>query len=108
MSATAWDLAANVVEEILAANGHRDHVTVQLHDLTVKGNDPVYLGFGEAAVVGTGLELGGIGDSVRVTGPKARLAVSAVTASIAASGGIETMEDIEYRHTRDYPRWAQA
>lgn len=108
MSAGAWNLVANTVLEILAADEHRDHVTVQLHDLTVKGNDPVYLGFGEAAVSGTGLELGGIGDSVRVTGAKARLAVSAVTASVAANGGIETMEDIEYRHTRDYPRWVQA
>ena len=108
MPATAWDLAANVVEEILPADIHRDHVVVQLHDLTAKGTSGVYLGFGEDAVVGTGLLLEGVGDSVRVLGCKARLAVSAVTASVAANGGIETMEDIEYRHTRDYPRWVQA
>ena len=66
----------------------------------------MYLGFGEDAVEGVGARLGGIGDSIRVTGAKARLAMSAVSAE-ASSGGIETYVSLEYRHTRNYPDWAQ-
>ncbi len=106
MPATAWDVEANTVKELLAADVNRDHYTIQLQVQAVKGESPVYLAFGEAAVIGAGLVLDGLGAATRVLDAKARLALSAVSA-VVNSGGIETMEDIEYRHTKDYPRWAQ-
>jgi len=107
MAATAWSIGALEVDaskQILAADEHRDHVTVQLHAQTNSGQDIVYLGFGEDAVSGEGLFLGQKGCSVRVLGPKARLAINAICDAVV-SGGTETMEDIEYRHVRDHPSW---
>ncbi len=106
MSAFAWDVETDVVKEILAADKYREEYTIQLQVQFWNGTNPVYLAFGEDAVAGGGARLGGIGDSVRVTGAKAREAVSAVSAE-ASSGGIETYVSLEYRHTRNFPDWGQ-
>lgn len=93
MSASAKTLTGGSSEVIIAANEHRDHLTVQLHNQYT-----VYLAFGEAAADVTGIKLQFPGDSVRVTGPKARLAVYGWgQAQEAAVLGIETMQDVEYR-----------
>ena len=105
MPATAWNVvAAAVSKEILTADYYRNYVTVQLHEQSIPGTNPVYLGFGEDAVDGEGVCLGGLGHSARIRGAKARLAVNAISGGNAA-GGLETMEDIEYRHTISYPAW---
>jgi len=107
MSAHAWSIGAGEVDvskEIIAADEYRDELTVQLVFQTLTGADIVYLGFGEDAVTGEGIALGGQGDSVRVLGAKAKLAVNAICDAIV-SGGIETYTSLEYRHTRDYPAW---
>jgi len=78
-------------ELIIAADEHRDHLTVQLH-----GTETVYLAFGEDAADATGIMLMYPGCSVRVLGAKARLAVNG-WASGAVNVGTETTEDIEYR-----------
>jgi hypothetical protein len=106
MTAFAWDVEADVVKEILAADEYRDEYTIQLQVQWWNGTNPVYLRFGEDAVGGESVRLGGIGDAVRVLGAKARLAVSAVSAK-ASSGGIETHTSLEYRHTRNFPDWGQ-
>ena len=106
MAASAWDVVSDTVKEILAADMYRDEYTIQLQVQFWNGTNPVYLAFGEDAAIGVGARLGGIGDSVRVTGAKARLAVSAVSAE-ASSGGIETHTSLEYRHTRNFPDWGQ-
>jgi len=82
---------AGASEEIVAADDHRDFLTLQLQDF-----NSVYLGFGEAAVDGAGIMLMVPGCSVRVMGAKAKLAVYGY-ASGATTVGIETCEDIEYR-----------
>jgi len=105
MAATAWNVEADTVTEILATDEYRDELVVQLHSqVGWPGGDFVYLGFGEDAVDGEGVCLGGIGHTVRVLGAKARLAVSAVCTA-ASSGGIETHTSLEYRHTPNYPIW---
>jgi len=104
MTAFAWDVAADTVKEILAADEYREEIVVQLQAQVVNGADPVFLGFGEDATTETGLMLGGIGHTVRVRGAKARLTVSALSAAVS-SGGIETHTSIEYRHVLNYPYW---
>jgi hypothetical protein len=103
MAASGWTIDADVATEILPADFYRDEIVVQLQ--TGKWDealDPVYLSLGGTAAIGTGLVLGNQGCTVRIKGPKARLAVSAICAS-EVSGGIETMTHIEYRHTPNYP-----
>lgn len=78
-------------EELLAADNHRDHITIQL-----QSSHPAYLGFGEDAVAATGICLLYPGCSVRVLGPKARGVVNVIAAGNAVIG-IETSEDVEYR-----------
>jgi len=80
-------------EEIIAADAHRDHITIQMQS----SGTPVYLAFGESAVDATGICLLYPGCSVRVTGAKARLAVNGIDATGSAIVGIETTEDVEYR-----------
>ena len=107
MAAHAWSIGAgevNVSKEIIAADEHRDELTVQLHIQTLTGADQVYLGFSQDAVSGEGVFLGCKGCSVRMLGAKARLAVNAICDAVV-SGGIETYTSLEYRHTRDYPAW---
>lgn len=102
MTAIAWDIEADTVKEILPADVNRDELVVQLQAQVEVGVDPVFLGFGEAAVIEDGLFLGGVGHTVRVLGAKARLAVSARSLAVS-SGGIETHTSLEYRHTPNYP-----
>ena len=91
MKAGVTALAGSASELIIAADDHRDHLTVQLH-----GGETVCLAFGEAAVADTGIMLMYPGCSVRVLGAKARLAVYG-WASGAVNVGTETTEDVEYR-----------
>lgn len=105
MSVHSWAVVGGADSAlIIAADEYRDELVIQLHTMAVEGADPVFLGFGEDAVTEKGLFLGGIGHTVRVLGPKARLAVYALSAA-DASGGIETNTSIEYRHTPNYPLW---
>jgi len=104
MTAFAWDVEADTVKEIVAADEYRDELVVQLHAQAVPGADPVFLAFGTDAAMGSGLSLGGIGHSVRILGAKARLAVSAISAAVS-SGGVETHTSIEYRHVLNDPVW---
>jgi len=91
MSAATKVLTGGASEELIAADEHRDHITIQLQD-----TESVYLGFGEAAASETGIMLIYPGCSVRVTGAKARKAVYGYAAA-ASRVGIETCEDVEYR-----------
>lgn len=105
MAATAWNVVGGAAsKELLAADEHRNELTVQLQEQAVPGADPVYLGFGEDAVTGTGLALGGIGHTTRIRGPKARRAVNALSAANSV-GGIETHTHLEYRHVPSYPAY---
>lgn len=91
MSAGVTSLTGGASELIIAADDHRDFLTVQLH-----GTETVCLAFGEAAVDATGIILLYPGCSVRVMGCKARLPVYG-WASGAVNVGTETCEDVEYR-----------
>lgn len=91
MDAGVTSLTGGSSELIIAADEHRDHLTVQLH-----GTETVDLAFGEAAADATGIRLLYPGCSVRVLGVKARLAVYG-WASGAVNVGHETTEDVEYR-----------
>jgi hypothetical protein len=91
MSASTKALTGGSSELIIAADEHRDHITLQLQAF-----NGVYLGFGEAAVDATGIMLMVPGCSVRVFGDKARQAIYGYAAG-ATTVGIETCEDIEYR-----------
>ena len=91
MSAATKALTGGSSELIIAADAHRDYITLQLQDF-----NSVYLGFGEEAVNGTGLMLIVPGCSVRVMGCKARLPIYGYAGG-ATTVGIETCEDIEYR-----------
>ena len=107
MAAHTWSIEVgevNVSKEIIAADKYRDELTIQLVTQNNIGQDIVYLGFGEDAVIGEGIALGGKGCAVRILGAKARLAVNAICDDVV-SGGIETYTSLEYRHTRDSPPW---
>jgi len=78
-------------EQVLAADEHRDFVTLQLQNANA-----AFLAFGEAAANNTGIKLFNAQDSVRVKGAKARGVINAFSAG-AAVIGIETTEDVEYR-----------
>jgi hypothetical protein len=91
MSAATAVLTGGSSELIIAADEHRDHITLQLQAF-----NSVYLGIGEDAVDATGIMLMVPGCSVRIFGPKARLPIYGY-ASGATTIGIETCEDIEYR-----------
>jgi len=91
MSASATALVGGSSELLIAADEHRDHITIQLHN-----DESVFLAFGEAAVDLTGIKLIYPGCSVRVIGAKARGAVYGY-AEAASRVGIETTEDVEYR-----------
>ena len=100
MPATAKALTGGSSELLIAADQHRDHITIQLH-----ANEPVFLAFGEAAVDLTGIKLIYPGCSVRVLKSKARLAIYGY-AGAASRVGIETTEDVEYRpgsYVYEYP-----
>jgi hypothetical protein len=91
MAASTVALAGGESELIIAADEHRDHITLQLQSF-----NSVYLAIGEAAVDATGICLFVPGCSVRIFGDKARQAIYGYAAG-AANVGIETCEDIEYR-----------
>ena len=84
-------IGAGSSELIIAADEHRDFITIQLQD-----NNGVYLGIGEAAANATGIMLMVPGCSVRIMGAKARQAIYGYAAG-ATTVGIETTEDLEYR-----------
>ena len=92
MPASAVTLTASSSQAILAADPNRDHYTLQL----LTDDDPVFLAFGEDAADATGICLFYPGCSVRVTGPKARLAANGYSGQTPTIG-IETMEDIVYQ-----------
>ena len=91
MAASSKTLTGGSSELIIAADPHRDYVTLQL-----QGFYSVYLAFGEAAADATGIMLIVPGCSVRVMGEKARLAVYGYAGGETVVG-IETCEDVEYR-----------
>jgi len=78
-------------ELIIAADEHRDFITIQLQSF-----NSVYLGIGEVAQDATGIMLMVPGCSVRIMGAKSRLAIYGY-ASGTTTVGIETCEDLEYR-----------
>jgi len=84
-------VGAGSSELIIAADEHRDHITIQLQDF-----NSVYLAIGEPAANGVGILLMVPGCSVRIFGAKARLAIYGYAAG-ATTVGIETCEDLEYR-----------
>jgi len=91
MAAGVTTMTISTSTEIIAADVNRDHITIQLHDANV-----TYLAFGEDAADATGIALLYPGCSVRVRGPKARLAVNGYSGGEAVIG-YETHEDVEYR-----------
>ena len=91
MAAATKVMTGGSSELIIAADEHRDFITLQLQD-----NNGVYLAIGEAAVDATGIQLMVPGCSVRIMGPKARSAIYGWGAG-ATTIGIETCEDVEYR-----------
>jgi hypothetical protein len=91
MAAATKAMTGGSSELILAADEHRDYVTLQL-----QGWYSVYLAFGEPAVNETGIMLIVPGCSVRVMGAKARLPIYGY-ANGETTVGIETCEDVEYR-----------
>ena len=93
MAATLKTFTGAASTLIIAADPHRDYITIQLHT----ASSPVFLAFGEAAVNLTGIKLIYPGCSVRVMGVKARLAIYGINAASNATVGIETTEDVEYR-----------
>ena len=103
MAATAWTVYPDEVTELIPADFYRDELVIQLH--TGKFEEaatPVYLAFGAVPVVGTGLCLGNQGETVRILGAKARLAVNGISEG-EISGGIETHTHLEYRHSLNWP-----
>lgn len=92
MPATAVTLTASSSQAILIADENRDHYILQL----LSDDDPVFLAFGEDAAANTGICLFYPGCSVKVTGPKARLAVNGYS-GYTPTIGIETMEDVTYQ-----------
>lgn len=104
MTVLSWDVEADIEKELLAADRYRDEYVLQLHTQVEVGADPVFLAFGEDPVTETGIMLPSIGSTVRVLGPKARLAVSALSAAVSSGGG-ETYTSLEYRHVPNYPIW---
>lgn len=95
-NALDWDVRAGIVEEILIADEHRDGYVVQLH---AGGGGPVFLAFGVDAEDGVGTQLLYAGSSIRVSGEKARLSMSAISAA-DASGGIEANGVVHYSHKK--------
>jgi hypothetical protein len=93
MAATAVTLTAGAASDILAADEFRDFYTVQLQ--TDEG--PVYLAFGATASAAAGLFLNKTGDTVEVSGPRARETCSAFSASDTPTLGIETMTRVVMR-----------
>ena len=91
MPAGTDTLTGGTVKTILAADKNRDHVLIQ-----AQSNHDTYFGFGETAVTLTGICLLEPGATIKVKGPKARLAVSAISTGAAVLGW-ETMEEIEYQ-----------
>jgi hypothetical protein len=103
MAAYGWTIDPDTATEIIAADFYRDELTVQFQTGKWDGAvTPVYLALGETPEIGKGLVLGNQGCSVRILGAKARLAVNAICEG-EATGGIETMTHLEYRHTPNYP-----
>jgi hypothetical protein len=92
MAATAKTFTGATAETIIAADVNRDYIVLQLYS----SDNPVYLAFGATAVASTGVSLIFPGDTVKVKGPKARLAISGIDAGSNAVIGIETMQEIEY------------
>jgi len=78
-------------EEVVAADGHRDNITIQL-----QSDHPAYFGFGEDAVTLQGICLLEPGATIEVCGDKARSAINAIAAGNAILG-YETGENIKYR-----------
>ena len=72
MAKGSWAGTASSAE-LVAVDNYREYLTIQLtNDITVA------LGFGEAAVVGEGIQLMQTGDTVTVRGHLARSAVNVI------------------------------
>ena len=77
--------ATAATSELVAANGYRGYVMVQL-----TSGDPVSLGLGEAAVFGEGIHLMVVGDFAIIRGRQAEKAINGICgAGNTASGGFQ-------------------
>ena len=83
MSKGAWT-STQATSEVIAADSFRESLTVQM---TTAASSPTNLAFGAAAVVGNGVQLVNIGDSVTVRGHLAALACNAICDTGLTSGG---------------------
>lgn len=72
MSKGSWT-GTSASDEIIAADEFREYLTIQLTNATL-----VALGIGEAAVAGEGIQLINAGDTVRLEGAQARVAIYAI------------------------------
>ncbi len=89
-SGTDTLVGSDPTAELLAVNKNRDFVLIQL-----QSDHPTYFGFGEDAVTATGICLLQAGATIKVRGPKARLAINVISSGNAVIGW-ETFEEIEY------------
>lgn len=64
---------ATLSAEIIAADAHRDYLTIQKTNTT-----QIALGLGEAAVTGEGIQLINVGSSIELYGVEARMAIFAI------------------------------
>lgn len=74
---------------VIAADLNRDHIVIQLQSA-----HPTYFGFGETAVILQGVSLIAAGDSLEVSGPKARGVINALSTGNAVLG-YETMQELK-------------
>lgn len=101
MAASSKTFSSAASEAVLAADGNRDFYVLQL----LSSSNPVYFAFGETAVASKGMFLRDIGDTIKVTRDKARLACNGIDAGSDAVVTIETGEEVEYRSGRFAGPW---
>ncbi len=83
MAQGAWT-STQATSQVIAGDNSRTLLTVQM---VTASSSPTSLGFGTAAVLGEGVQLVNIGDSVTVRGHLAKLAVNAICDTGQTSGG---------------------
>ena len=101
MAASSKTFTGSATDEVLAADDNRDFYVLQL----LSSSNIVYFAFGEAAVSAKGMFLRDIGDTIKVTRDKARLACNGIDAGSNAVITIETGEEVEYRSGRFAGPW---
>lgn len=101
MAASSKTFSGSATDEVLAADGNRDFYVLQL----ISSSNIVYFAFGEDAVSANGMFLRDIGDTIKVTRNKARLACNGIDAGGSAVVSIETGEEVEYRPGRFAGPW---